>query len=146
MEFIQQYESSSDTEEEPQQQEAPFSFSSKGFYNSNTVASKGISLSTVQYEVSENDHNEERCNSRLSSTVSDIDFADYLSKDTLDNIEHDDPYTDSDISIESEGSEYVPSQEDLKMADSDENFDEESNPMSPIPQKKNVSNTFTNHT
>ena len=81
MEFIRQYESSSDSEEEPQQQEAPFSFSSKDFYNSNTVTPKGISLSTVQYEASENDHNEERCNSRMSSTFSDIDFADYLSKD-----------------------------------------------------------------
>ena len=137
MEFIKQYGSNSDSEEEPQQQEAPFSFSSKGFYKSNTVAPKGISLSTVQYEASEKDHNEERCNSRLSSTVSDIDFADYLSRDTLDNIEHIE-HDDDDISIESEGSEYVPSQEDLKRAYSDESSDEESNPMSLLPQKRGM--------
>ena len=96
MEFIQQYESSSDNEEEPQQQEAPFSFSSKDFYNSNTVAPKDISLSTVQYEASENGHNEERCNTRVSN-VSSIDFVEYVSQDfdniSLDNIEHDSTFT-----------------------------------------------------
>ena len=69
----------------------------------------------------------------MSSTFSDIDFADYLSKD---DIEHD-TYLDSDISdisIESEDSEYVPSQEDLKMIASD-NSDEDSKPISPKPQK-----------
>ena len=83
MEFIQQFESSSSSEEEPQeQQEAPFSFLTKNFYNSNTVTPKGKSLNTVQYDSSENDHNEvNRCNLRMSSTISDIDFADYLSKD-----------------------------------------------------------------
>ena len=45
MEFIQQYESSSSSEEEPQeQQEAPFSFLTKNFYNSNTVTPKGKSI------------------------------------------------------------------------------------------------------
>ena len=145
MEFIRQYESSGDSEEEPPQQEASFSsdseeeppqqeasfrFSSKDFYNSNTVAPKGISLSTVRYEASKNDHNDdhnqERCHSRVSSTVSDIDLIDYLK-------EHD-PITDSDISIESEGSEYVPSKENIQMLDSDMNSDEEC-PMSPKSQK-----------
>ena len=109
---------------------------------------KGNSLSTVQYEASENDHNEDRCNSRMSSnedrcnsrmssTFSDIDFADYLSKDysskdtlecsrspTPNNIEHDDTYLDLDISIdESEDSEYVSSQDDLTMIASDEYSD-----------------------
>merc|ERR1712121_151002 len=131
---MQQYESSSSSEEELQkQQEAPFSFLNKNFYNSNTVTPKGKSLSTVQYEASENDHNEvNRCNSRMSSTFSDIDFADFLSKD---DIEHD-IYCDSDISdisIESEDSEYVPSQEDLKMIASD-NSDEDRKLISPKPE------------
>ena len=178
MEFINQY--GSDYEEEsPQQgsfslssknlseegslqqgsQQGSFSFSSKNFYNSNTVASKGISLSTVQYEASENghndDHNEPRCHSRVSNTV---EFGDYVEGpldynaddlecvpfqedfidqdqisesdisiqgdgfdnnydeesepiiteqhniDNIDNIEHDDPHSDLDISMESEGS------------------------------------------
>ena len=142
MEFIRQYESSSGSEEEPPQQEASFSFSSKDFYNSNTVAPKGISLSTVRYEASENghndDHNEERCHSRVSSTVSDIDFVDYL-KDPLDNIEHD-QITDSDISIEGDGLECVPSREDSKMLDSDKNSDEESELIITKQQKnKNIS-------
>ena len=130
MDLIQQYESSSSSEEEPQEQEAPFSFLTKNFYNSNTVTPKEKSLSTVQYEASENDHNEvNRCNSRMSSTISDIDFADYLSKD--------DTYIDSDISdisIESEDSDYVPSQEDLEMIASD-NSDEDIKPISSKPQK-----------
>ena len=140
MEFIRQYESSSGSEEESPQQEGSFSFSSKNFYNSNTVAPKGISLSTVRYEASENghndDHNEERCHSRVSSTVSDIDFADYL-KDPLDNIEHD-QITDSDISIEGDGLECVPSREDSKMLDSDKNSDEESEPI--ITKQHNIDN------
>ena len=45
MDLIQQYESSSSSEEEPQEQEeAPFSFLSKNFYNSNTVTPKGKSI------------------------------------------------------------------------------------------------------
>ena len=59
-----------------------------------------------------------------------------ISKDTLDNIEHDDPHTDSDISIESEGSEYVPSKEDIEMLDSDKNSDEESKQIITKQQKK----------
>ena len=43
----------------------------------------------------------------------------------MDNIEHD-PYTDSDISTESEGSEYKPTKEDIEMLESDKNSDEES--------------------
>merc|ERR1711872_496895 len=104
------YEYSSDSEEESPQQ-GSFSFSSKNFYNSNTVAPKGISLSTVRYEASEDghndDHNEARCHSRVSSTV---EFADYLDG-PLDYNEHD-PITDSDFSIEGNGLECVSSRED----------------------------------
>ena len=200
MEFINQY--GSDYEEEsPQQgsfslssknlseegslqqgsQQGSFSFSSKNFYNSNTVAPKGISLSTVQYEASENghndDHNEPRCHSRVSSTV---EFGDYVEGpldynaddleclpfqedfidqdqisesdisiqgdgfdnnydeesetiiteqhkiDNIDNTEHDVPHSDLDITIESEGSEYVPSKEEEEMFEFDKNSDEES--------------------
>ena len=114
MEFKKQCRTNSDNEKETQQ-EATFSFSSKDFYNSNTVAPKGISLSTVWSEASESghndDHNEVRCHSRVSSTVSGIDYT----KHPLDNIEHD-QITDSDISNESES----------EMLDSDKNSDEES--------------------
>ena len=173
--------SSKNLSEEESLQQGSFSFSSKNFYNSNTVASKGISLSTVQYEASENghndDHNEPRCHSRVSSTV---EFGDYVEGpldynaddlecvpfqedfidqdqisesdisiqgdgfdnnydeesepiiteqhniDNIDNIEHDVPHTDLDITIESEGSEYVPSKEEEEMFEFDKNSDEES--------------------
>ena len=153
--------SSKNLSEEESLQQGSFSFSSKNFYNSNTVAPKGISLSTVQYEASENghndDHNEPRCHSRVSSTVEFVDYVegpldynaddlecvpfqeDFIDQDqisesdisiqgdgfdnnydeesepiiteqhnidNIDNIEHDDPHTDLDITIESE---YVPS-------------------------------------
>ena len=170
------------------------------------MAPKGISLSTVRYEASENghndDHNEARCHSRVSSTV---EFADYLDGpldynahdpitdsdfsiegdglecvpsqedfidqdqisesdisiegdgfdnnsdeesepiiteqhniDNIDNIEHDDPHTDLDITIESEGSEYVPSKEEIEMLESDKNSDEESKQIITKQQQKKI--------
>ena len=143
MELITQY-GASDSEEEP------FSILTQVFYKSKTVTPKGNSLSIVQYKASENDYNEDRCNSRMSSSVSE-DLANYLSNDTLewsrsptpnnmeqDIIEHDDIElkSDSDISIgESEHSEYVPSKDDYNMIASDENSDEDSKPISPKPLK-----------
>ena len=107
----------------------------------------------------QNDYNENRCNSRMSSSVS-VDLADYLSNDTLewsrsptpnnmeqDIIEHDDiePKSDADISIaESEYSLYVPSKDDLKMINSDENSDEDSKPISSKPQKYKKKNVRQN--
>lgn len=76
MEFIKQYGASNSEEE-------PFSFLTQFFYKSKPVTPKGNSLSIVLYKASENDYNEDRCNSRMSSSVSE-DFADYLSNDILE--------------------------------------------------------------
>ena len=143
MNFIKQYESSSDNEEEPQQQEAPFCFSSKSFYTTTTVAPNDISLSTVQHEASENGHNEERSNSRVSY-ISDIDIVDYVGQDKLESIVNDDPYIDSDI--ESEGSSlYGPSQDKLDnighddtYPDSDNSFESEGSLYVPSAKDENM--------
>ena len=143
MELIKEYGASNSEEDS-------FSMLPQFFYNSKPVTPKGNSLSIVQYKASENDYNEDGCNSRMSSSVSE-DLANYLSNDTLewsrsptpnnmeqDIIEHDDIElkSDSDISIgESEHSEYVPSKDEYNLITSDENSDEDIKPISPKPQK-----------
>ena len=143
MELIKEY-GASDSEEDS------FSMLPQFFYNSKPVTPKGNSLSIVQYKASENDYNEDRCNLRMSSIVSE-DLATYLGNDmewsrspTPNNMEQDiteyndiELKSDTDISIgESEHSEYVPSKDDYNLITSDENSDEDSKPISPKPQKK----------
>ena len=136
MELIKEY-GASDSEEDS------FSMLPQFFYNSKPVTPKGNSLSIVQYKASENSSNEDRCNSQMSSIVSE-DLDTYLGNDmdwsrspTPNNREQDitehgdiELKSDTDISSdESEHSEYVPSEDDLLA--SDEKSDEDS----PKPQK-----------
>ena len=131
MEFIAEYGSSDDEEEQ-------FSMSTQVFYNSKTRTPKGNSRSIVDEDNPnfdphesddhlQNDYNEDRSNSRMSSIASE-DLVDYLSNDTFerscsptpnnmeqDNIESD-YKSDSDISTDdSEHSLYLPSTAELKM-------------------------------